>query len=347
MDIDGYIARNEADWRRLDELTRRARRSIAALQPNELDELIQRYQQVSAQLSYVRTNFRDPTLTARLTRLVASASGVIYGKRARSLHVLRTFFTISFPAAVWFQRRAIGIAAVLFVVPTVVVCVWLLNDHVALDASASPAQRQHYVDDQFEQYYSEQPSAQFFTKVTTNNIQVAFIAFALGSLWCVPGALILVVNAVGLGEAAAWMISEGDTLRFFGLILPHGALEITSIVVAAGAGLAIGWALIAPGDRTRTQALTEEGRRAVVIVLGLMATFTVAGLIEGFVTGSGLHPLLRVALGLVVWTGFLSYIWVFGRAAATQGYTGALGEIERRPVVEREGAPLDRAALPQ
>ena len=346
MDIDGYIARNETDWRRLDELTRRARRRVAALEPNELDELIQRYQQVSAQLSYVRTNFRDPTLTGRLTRLVASASGVIYGKRARSLHAVRTFFTISFPAAVWFQRRAVGVAAVLFIVPTVIVCVWLLNDRVALDASASPAQRQHYVDDQFEQYYSDQPSAQFFTQVTTNNIRVAFVAFALGSLLCVPGALILTVNAVGLGQAAAWMISEGDALRFFGLILPHGALEITSIVVAAGAGLAIGWALIAPGDRTRTQALTEEGRRAVVIVLGLMATFTVAGLIEGFVTGGGLPPLLRVALGLVVWTGFLSYIWVFGRAAAAAGYTGALGELERRPASEREGMPLDRAALP-
>ena len=234
---------------------------------------------------------------------------------------------------------------VLFIVPTVIVCVWLLNDRVALDASASPAQRQDYVDEQFEQYYSDQPSAQFFTQVTTNNIRVAFVAFALGSLLCVPGALILIVNAVGLGQAAAWMISEGDALRFFGLILPHGALEITSIVVAAGAGLAIGWALIAPGDRTRTQALTEEGRRAVVIVLGLMATFTVAGLIEGFVTGSGLPPWLRVALGLIVWTGFLSYIWVFGRAAAAQGYTGALGELERHPT-EREGAPLDRAALP-
>jgi uncharacterized membrane protein SpoIIM required for sporulation len=347
VDIDGYIAHNEADWRRLGELTKRARRQVANLQPSELDELIQRYQQVSAQLSYVRTNYRDPTLTARLTRLVAAASGVIYGKRARSLNVLRTFFTISFPAAVWFQRRVIAVAAVLFIVPTVVVCIWLLNDPVALDASASPAQRQHYVDDQFEQYYSEQPSAQFFTQVTTNNIRVAFVAFALGALLCVPGALILTVNAVGLGQAAAWMIREGDTLRFFGLILPHGALEITSIVIAAAAGMAIGWALIAPGDRTRSQALTEEGRRAVVIVLGLMATFIAAGLIEGFVTGSGLAPLVRVAIGLVVWSGFLTYIWKLGRAAAAQGFTGALGELERRPVPEREGAPLGRAALPQ
>lgn len=334
VDIDGYIARNEAGWRRLDELTKRARRRVANLQPHELDELVQRYQQVSAQLSYVRTAFHDPPLLARLTRLVAAASGVIYGKRARSWNGVARFFTRSFPAAVWYQRRAIAVAAVLFVVPAALTCIWLLNDQVALDASASAAERQHYVDEQFEQYYSEQPSVQFFTQVTTNNIRVAFMAFALGGLLCVPGALIVLVNAVLLGQAAAWMISEGDALRFWGLILPHGALEITSIVIAAGAGLAIGWAVIAPGDRSRGVAFMEEGRRAVVIVLGLVATFMVAGLIEGFVTGSGLPPAARVVIGIVVWATFMAYIWVFGRDAAMRGYSGALGEIDRPPPAE-------------
>lgn len=302
---------------------------MSKLTPDEIDELVQRYQQASAQLSYARTYYRDPSLDARLTRLVAAASGVIYGKRARSLHALQTFFVVSFPAAVWHQRRAIVVAAGLFVLPALLVAVWLINDGVALDASASPAERRHYVDEQFEQYYSEQPSAQFFTQVTTNNIRVAFTAFALGALLCIPGALILIFNAVTLGQAAAWMTSEGEALRFWGLILPHGALEISAIVVAGGAGLALGWAVIAPGDRTRSQALTEEGRRSVVIVLGLMAVFTAAGLIEGFVTGSGLHPALRVVVGLVAWAAFVTYIWTLGRTAAAQGFTGALGEHER------------------
>lgn len=331
MDIDGYIARNDASWRRLDELTRRARRKVSSLGPGELDELVQRYQQVSAQLSYVRTYYRDPSLTSRLTRLVAAASGVIYGKRTRSWRTVRDFFAVTFPAAVWYQRRAIGVAAVLFVVPAFLIGLWLVNDSVALDASASPGERRHYVEEQFEQYYSEQPSAQFFTQVTTNNIRVAFTAFALGGLLCIPGVLILVLNAVYLGQAAAWMVSEGDGLRFWGLILPHGALEITAIVLAAGAGLAVGWAVVAPGDRTRAQAVTEEGRRAVVIVLGLMAVFTVAGLIEGFVTGSGLAPGLRVAIGLAAWIVFVVYLWVLGRAAVERGYTGALGERDRPP----------------
>jgi uncharacterized membrane protein SpoIIM required for sporulation len=329
VDIDGYIARNDPAWRRLEQLTRRARRGVAKLAPTELDELLQLYQRVSAQLSYARTYYRDPALTSRLTRLVAAASGVIYGTRSRSLRTLTKFFTISFPAAVWHQRRAIVVATLLFVVPALLTAVWLLNDPIAMDASGSAGQRRHYVEEQFEQYYSEQPSAQFFTRVTTNNIRVAFLAFGMGALMCLPGALILVYNALALGQAAAWMISEGEALRFWGLILPHGALEITAIVVASGAGLSLGWAAIAPGDRTRGQALTEEGRRAVVVVLGLMATFVAAGLIEGFVTGSGLPAGVRVAVGVVAWLVFVAYVYVQGTAAAALGYTGALGESER------------------
>jgi uncharacterized membrane protein SpoIIM required for sporulation len=343
VDIDGYIARNEPGWRRLDELTRRARRRVSSLAPQELDELVQRYQHASAQLSYVRTYYRDPSLTARLTRLVAAASGVIYGKRTRSARAIGTFFGVSFPAAVWHQRRAIVVAAVLFVLPAVLVGLWLVNDPVALDASGSPGERRHYVEEQFEQYYSDQPSAQFFTQVTTNNIRVAFTAFALGGLLAVPGALILGFNAVALGQAAAWMISEGDSLRFWGLILPHGALEITAIVVAAGAGFAVGWAVIAPGDRTRAQAIREEGRRAVVIVLGLMAAFLAAGLIEGFVTGSGLAPAARIAVGVGAWVAFVAYLWVYGRAAAARGFTGALGENDRPPLEPLEPAGETRA----
>jgi uncharacterized membrane protein SpoIIM required for sporulation len=340
VDIDSYIARNQPGWDRLDELTRRARRHVGGLSPAEIDELIAGYQRTSAQLSYVRTYYREPALAARLTRLVAAANTVVYGTRARSWRVLGAFFSVTFPAAVWHQRRAVVAATLLFSVPAVLAGLWLVNDPVALEASGGAAERQVYVDEQFEQYYSDDPSAQFFTEVTTNNIRVGFAAFALGALLCLPGAFVLVLNAVNLVVAASWMITEGEALRFWGLILPHGALEITAIVVAGGAGLALGWAIVAPGDRRRSDALAEEGRRAVVIVLGLMATFTVAGLIEGFVTGSGLPAGVRVGVGLVTWGAFVAYVVALGRPAAAAGYTGALGERDRPPAGHDQSRPV-------
>lgn len=330
MDVDRYIAYNTPTWTRLELLTNRARSNIRSLEPGELDEFIALYQRTSAQLSHVRTHYRDRDLTARLTRIIAAAGGVIYGKRARSISAIADFFTITFPAAVWHIRRFIAIATLVMFVPAILISVWLVNDTAALDASATRAERMHYIENQFEQYYSEQPSALFFTKVTVNNINVSFMAFALGALACLPGVWVLLNNGVQLGVVSAWMISAGDTARFFGLILPHGALELTAIVIAGGAGLQLGWTVIAPGDRSRPSAMAEEGRRVVTVIIGLMAVFLTAGLIEGFVTGSGLPVGLRVGLGIAVWAAFMTYVWTQGRLGASRGLTGVLGELERQ-----------------
>lgn len=327
--LDRFIARNEPAWNRLASLTKAARGQITTLSDAELDELVQLYQRVSAQLSHARTYYADPALTARLTRLVADARAVIYGRRVRTLAPIGDFFAYTFPAAVWHLRRAMLAATLLLVIPVVVIIVWLTNDPEALNASGSPAERQQVVDGAFEEYYSENPSAQFATTVGINNIWVSFVAFGLGTLFVLPGAFVLVNNGIHVGEVGAWMTAAGEAKLFWTLIAPHGLLEITSIVLAAGAGLHLGWTLIAPGDRTRSTAMAEEGRRAAPVVLGLVLFFVIAALIEGFVTGSALPIEAKVGIGALVWIGFVTYVVTRGREAVARGHTGQLGHLDR------------------
>ena len=330
MDIDRYIARNEPTWVRLDQLTRIAQKGVAKLDPAELTELVQLYQRTSAHLSYVRTHLREPTLISRLTRLVATANGVIYGKRTKSLTTVGRFLSLTYPGAVYHARRAIGVAAIVFFGPALILAVWLSVDPGALDRSAPRAVRQEYVDNRFEQYYSDRPSSVFFTEVTVNNIQVSFLALALGAVSGGLGAVyLLLLNGAPLGIISAWMISEGDVWRFLGFIIPHGTLELSAIVIAGGAGLRLGWSAIAPGDRTRADAFRDEGQRCISIVIGLMTMFLLAGLIEGFITGSGLPAPLRAGLGALLGIIYLAFLVAQGRAAADQGITGLLGEQSR------------------
>jgi uncharacterized membrane protein SpoIIM required for sporulation len=330
VDIDRYIARNQPTWDRLEYLVGRARTGIGRLGPTEVEELVQLYQRTSAHLSYVRTYLREPTLTARLTRLVATANGVIYGKRARTLRVFTRFYTSTFPGAVYHCRRFVLVAALVFFVPAIVLGVWLSNDDAALDASASKRVRQEYVHELFEQYYSDRPSIQFFTEVTVNNIGVSFNVFALGAISGGAGAIaLLAFNGAPLGIIGSWMISEGDFWRFLGFIVPHGAMELTAIIIAGGAGLAVGWSAVAPGDRTRADALRDEAQRSITIILGLMTMFFGAGVVEGFITGSGMPVGLRVGIGVLLLIAYSGYLVVQGRAAAAQGITGLLTERER------------------
>jgi uncharacterized membrane protein SpoIIM required for sporulation len=326
VDIDRYIASNSPAWTRLAELTGRAQRGVGRLSAAELDELVRLYQRVAGHLSYAQTYYRDPALVARLSSLVARAAAVVYGSRARTWRAAGRFFTATFPAAVWHARRFVLAATLLSLLPALVLAIWIDRSPAALQAAAPPAVREAYINHDFQSYYSSAPAAEFASRVFTNNIQVAFEAFALGILLCLGAAWLLLVNGANLGLVAGMFAAVGQQPKFWGLVLPHGMLELTSVFIAGASGLRLGWTIIDPGDRPRGAALAEEGRRAVVIVLGLVVAFLVAGTIEGFVTGRPWPTWLRVGIGALAEAAFLGYLWGCGRAAARRGLTGALGE---------------------
>ena len=324
VDVDRFISVHRPAWDRLAELSKRGRRGSRRLDPAELDELVRQYQRVSGHLSHARSTYRDPSLDAMLTRLVADANAAIYGARTSATAGLRRFVFLSFPGAVWRIRRFVLASALLTLLPAFAVGTWIANSDAALEASGPEAVRAAYVEEDFEAYYSSEPAAQFAANVTFNNIQVSVTAFALGILGSIGTAAILVFNGANVGVAGGLFHAVGEAGRFWGLILPHGLLEITAVIVAGGAGLRLGWALIDPGDRSRGRALTDEGRRSVTVILGLVGAFVTAGLIEGFVTGSPLPTPARVAVGVAVELAFLTYVWRFGRSAEAQEASLAL-----------------------
>ena len=322
--LDRYVLENSDGWARLEELVRTASHRRTRLSGEQLDELLLRYQQSSAQLSFVRATYADPQLTARLTRAVAGARAVIYQHQERTPGALRRFFAQTFPAAVWVARRQVAISAVALLLPWAVVAIWIANSPAAIEAFAPEALREAYINEEFEQYYSSAPAAEFSTQVLTNNIRVSFLAFVSGIAWAVPTVFLLAFNGANIGVAAGLFHDAGQATKFWGLILPHGLLEITAIIVAGGAGLRLGWSLVVPGDLSRAKALVQEAQRSVSIIIGLVLVFTLAGLIEGFVTPSSLPTEARVAIGVAAFLAFWGYILAFGPAAAAAGNTGQI-----------------------
>ena len=328
MDIDRFLVRNSATWVRLAELTKKSRRSVRRCSAEELGELMALYERTSAHLSYARTHLGNPALTSRLTILVADAGSVIHGTRPRSIRRLGEFFTLTFPAALWFSRRAILISAAIFFVPMLAMGLWISQTPEALNLTIDPALQDAYVNERFENYYSEQPSQQFAAQVFTNNARIGLLAFAGGIFLCIPTLYILGLNGISIGVAGGLFAYYGQLDKFFGLILPHGLLELTAVTIAGGAGLRLGWSIVSPGDKPRTQAVAEEGQRSVVVAGGLVLVFFVAALIEGFVTGKPWPTEVRVGIGVVAQTLFVAYIVLVGRRAVSLGRTGSLNEVE-------------------
>jgi len=342
VDIDRFIAQHQTEWARLDQLsglTERRRRNLSA---DETAELVTLYERVSTHLADASHRFPEPSLHRRLTTSVAAAHSKIYGRRRFSMRPVVSFFSSTFPGAIWASRRFILVATALLFVPAVAMGAWLANSESALDAEIPPEAREIAIEEEFEQYYSSEPAGQFATTVFVNNVRVAILAFGAGIFFCIGTAWVLIENGLLLGRWAGVFLFAGQGDRFFGLILPHGLLELTAVVIAGGAGLRLGWSIISPGDRTRGAALADESRRSVTIVIGLVVVFGVAAVIEAFVTPSSLDTGARITVGVVAWLAFLAYIVTNGPAAVARGDVGRLGV----PQARWDDEPLPAAQFP-
>ena len=319
MDLDAYVAEHAHEWRRLEQLVGRRR-----LSGPEADELLALYQRVATHLSAVQSRAPDPSLVARLSRLVSRARAAVAGSSAPAWSTFARFFVVTFPVAVyrawpWWCGVATTFSLVSFSL------MGYLGAHPELARRLAPPEvLEKLVNHDFAKYYSEHPAQFFGAQVWTNNSLVAAICLISGVL-IFPVVLVLAQNAINVGVIGGVMIAFGRADVFFGLITPHGLLELTAVFVAAGVGLRIGWSWVAPGRfRTRGQALAETTREGVLVALGLVGVLAVSGAIEAFVTPSSLPTWARIGIGVIAFAGFLGYVFLFGRRAARAGETGAL-----------------------
>lgn len=326
MDLDAFVSTHADEWKRLERLSRRRRLTGA-----EADELVTLYQRAATHLSVVQSAAPDPALVSRLSALVGRARAAATGSHDPAWRDVSRFFLRSFPVALYLRWRWWTATAVVSVVAAVLVAAWVAGDPQVQAAVGAPDDVRQLVEHDFADYYSAHAAGGFAAKVWTNNAWVAAQCIAFGVLG-LPVLWVLFQNALNVGLVGGLMAANDRLGLFFGLILPHGLLELTAVFVAAGTGLQLFWAWVNPGPRPRVRALAEEGRAAAAVALGLVVVLAVSGVIEAFVTPSGLPTWARIGVGAAAEAAFLAYVFGLGRRAARAGETGDVDAAARGDV---------------
>lgn len=319
MDLDALVGRRRGAWARLDALARRRRLSGA-----EADELLDGYQRAATDLSVVRSSAPDAAVVSHLSTLVARARARAARVRTVSWSGVGRFFAEDFPAALYRLRWWWGITALANVVVGLVLGWWLVQNPVVEQSLLSTEEVTELVNVRFESYYSENAASSFSTLVWVNNAWVAARCLGMGVLGF-PVIWVLWQNIANVAVIGSLMHRHGRADVFWGLLTPHGLLELMAIFVAAGVGLRLFWAWVAPGSRTRLANLAAEGRTAAGVAMGLVVVLLLSGLIEGFVTPSPLPTWARVGIGVAALGLFFVYVFTLGRRAARRGVTGDVG----------------------
>jgi uncharacterized membrane protein SpoIIM required for sporulation len=324
-----FVTRRQREWDELDALTQRVlRQGLKSLGPEEVGRLSPLYRDVCADLARAQAARYGAPLLDYLHGLTAAAHGVLYasqtraregGPRARA----RTWVT-AFPRAFRAHGWAMTLGFALFFVPFFFgLAATLVHPDFAFRVAPESMLRpltEAYAKG-FEGGRDSGEGALMAGFYVNNNVGIALRCFALGIFGGLGSAFYLLQNGLATGAIFGYVASHGAGGNILTFVVGHSSFELGAIAIAGGAGLMLGWSVIAPGDKTRLASLEDAGKDAVILVSGAAVMLFIAAGIEGFWSASSAPSIVKRGVGVgafILVTAFLAFVGRDGKREAAR-----------------------------
>jgi uncharacterized membrane protein SpoIIM required for sporulation len=309
MTEDDFVAARKGDWDALELLLIR-RPTLHKLQPSEISRAAGLYRALCADLMRAETARYGRELISFLDALAARAHNALYTAPPYRWQAVVQLVARDFPRTLRRQARFFLVSAILFLLPGII---GVVGGARSPEFAAQVLSEQQLVE--MEKAYAKGFDEGRDTSVNTtmagfyvwNNIGIAFRCFATGILLGLGSVFFLLFNGLDIGTVFGAVAHAGHARNILTFCCGHAPFELTAIVIAGGAGLQMGFALIDTGGRTRLGSLRAQSRDIANLVLGAAIMLAVAACIEGFWSPSSIAaPIKWAAAGVnaVLVTGY-------------------------------------------
>ena len=302
-----FIRQNISKWRGAEIVVETAGDSDAT-------ELADTYIDVSSDLAFAQTHYPESKITVYLNNLASALHNEIYRSDRYRWSRLLTFWTDEVPRTMWEARRELFLSFVIFVVSAFVGFFSQMLDpefcRIILGDGYVDMTLQNIAEGEPMAVYNGDPEDAMFGMITLNNVKVSFITFVLGVFTSLGTGFILFQNGVMLGSFQTFFAQHGLLWQSALAVWLHGTLEISAIIVAGAAGIAMGNGWLFPGTYPRLTSFRRGARRGLRIVIGTVPVFVLAGFIESFLTRHTEWPdLLRLTI-ILSSLAFVTYYYI-------------------------------------
>lgn len=280
----------------------------------DTERLAANFIELSDDLAYARTFYPGSETELYLNQLLAAYLANINACPPRKKHALLDFWRTELPLLLASEYKTLLFALIFFILTVTIGAFSAAHD----DTFVRLILGDNYVDMTLDNIASGKPMGVYdsenqwsmFFWITSNNIRVAFTAFAFGLLFSVGTLWILFFNGVMMGAFQYFFYSYGLFTHSMLSVWAHGTFEITSIILAGGAGLVMGNSFLFPGTYPRLVSFRRGALRGVKIVAGLVPFFIIAGFIESFITRYA--DAIPVIGGITILVSLIGVIGYFG-----------------------------------
>jgi uncharacterized membrane protein SpoIIM required for sporulation len=308
-----WLEKRKPHWSKLETLLNQsAQGGLKSLSRSDLQELSLLYRQTAADLAAIREDPGSVHFARYINQLLVRAHNTIYSGRRASPKALFSFFWETYPAAFRRNLNHCLLATLIFAVSGLVGAV-LTYQNPDFKVKLLGPQMVETIDRHEMWTHSIvgiKPLAS--SAIMTNNMSVGFTTFALGITAGLGTIYMMAFNGllIGVIGMACWL--SGMSVQLWSFVAPHGVLELPAIFIAGGAGLRIAQGLLFPGVLPRRDSLAQAGIGAVQLLLGTVPILIVAGLIEAFVSPTGLPIPLKFSMAGALFV--LLGVYLFGRS---------------------------------
>ena len=275
-----FIAQNKDKWKELEEQLKEKKKN-----PDKLSRL---FIQVTDDLSFARTYYPSRFVRVYLNALAQRLFYIIYKNQKSTISRFKYFWKEDLPRNIYEARKALLLSLVIFAIAITIGAVSTAHDPEFANAILGS----NYVEQTLENISKNDPMAVYkkynevdmFLGISINNLRVSFLVFISGIFYCIGSIGLLIYNGIMIGVFQYFFYQHDLLFTSMVSIWLHGTLEISAIIIAAGAGITMGSGIIFPGTFTRTQSFFLSARRGIKILMGIVPIIVLAALIESYLT---------------------------------------------------------------
>jgi uncharacterized membrane protein SpoIIM required for sporulation len=312
-----WLEKRKPYWERLEQLLDQStRRGFRSLGRSELQELGLLYRQIAADLARLREDPGSVNFARYLNQLLARAHNIIYSAHKASSSAIFGFFTSTYPRIFRRNLRFVQVALLIFAASALVGAALTYQDPDFKLSILGPQMVQTIEKHEMWTHSIVAIKPLASSAIMTNNMSVGFTTFALGITAGLGTIYMLLFNGLMLGVIGMACHLSGMSLQLWEFVAPHGVLELPAIFLAGGAGLRIAAGLLFPGYLPRRESLMRAGTEAVKLLLGSIPILVIAGIIEAFVSPTGLAAGLKFGMGGALFVLLITYLFAGGASPA-------------------------------
>jgi uncharacterized membrane protein SpoIIM required for sporulation len=311
-----WLEKRKPYWSKLETLLNQSTQGgLKSLTRSELQELSLLYRQTAADLAAIREDRGSVHFARYVNQLLVRAHNTIYSGRRASPKTMLRFFWDTYPAT--FRRHLMHclLSFLIFLVGGGVGAVLTYQNPDFKVKILGPQMVETIERHEMWTHSIVGIKPLASSAIMTNNMSVSFTTFAFGITAGLGTIYMMAFNGLLIGVIGMACGLSGMSLQFWSFVAPHGVLELPAIFIAGGAGLRIAQGLLFPGMLPRRESLAQAGLEAIKLVLGTIPILIIAGLVEAFVSPTGLPIPLKFSMAGALFVLLAAYLFGLSREA--------------------------------